>query len=325
MGKRDLAPSPLAQLVFDRLLQSSAEGVIKRPLAKLISGMSRLLQRLGDPLVCYDLNGIPLLLPLSHELPLYRKAFPDYSLNLGRIARQVAGKYSDIRVIDIGANIGDTAAILRSFARFPILCIEGNRKFLPLLQKNLTSLGGEVECAEAFVGSFTGVFRGPLHSAAGTAFLVADQNHGGQVLMQKLADILPHYPLYQEAKMIKIDTDGFDCGILVSEKDFLSRTRAVIFFEYDPFSAKRCGVECLPVFATLATIGYKKILVYDNYGDYHLMAELENKKLLEDIHQYYSGRQGKRYADVVAFPEEDSDLCEAIRASELAHFAAIRG
>ena len=57
--------------------------------------------------------------------------------------------------------------------------------------------------------------------------------------------------------------------VLLSEKDFLSKIKPVIFFEYDPDAAARYGIDCFSVFEMLNNINYASIIVYDNLGNYH--------------------------------------------------------
>ena len=45
---------------------------------------------------------------------------------LGRIASSVYAKYPEMVSVDVGANIGDTAAIIRSACPAPIVCVEGD-------------------------------------------------------------------------------------------------------------------------------------------------------------------------------------------------------
>ena len=65
-------------------------------------------------------------------------------------------------------------------------------------------------------------------------------------------------------------------------------------------------------------------MFYDNFGDYLLNIELTQKKMIEDIHNYYSGRNTERYCDICAFHKEDKDIAIKIREEELKFFASSR-
>jgi hypothetical protein len=71
--------------------------------------------------------------------------FPHYRENLGRLAAAVERKYPDRGFIDVGANVGDNAAIVRAHSSLPILCIEGSEFRYEILKKNIRSLEAEVE------------------------------------------------------------------------------------------------------------------------------------------------------------------------------------
>ena len=315
--RKNMALSFLAQLVFDAKLNLSDHGIINKILAKLLSWLRSFLIRCGDPLISYNLQGFQIILPLSHELPFYRKIFPRYAVNVGKIAQWVKTKYPDLRVIDIGANVGDTVAVFRSLARFPILCIEGNARYFGIMEKNLEVLGGDIYYEESFIGDNLGSLLGRLKEDGGTAYFDPNAARPEALAVSRLSDILVRQPLFSAAKMLKIDTDGFDCSILISEEEMLSKIKPVIFFEYDPDAAAKYGINCFSVFEMLRNINYKSVIVYDNLGDYHMMATLDNCTLLEDIHHYYAGCQSKRYADIIAFHEEDLDLCDTIRLDEI--------
>jgi hypothetical protein len=122
--------------------------------------------------------------------------------------------------------------------------------------------------------------------------------------------------MFADTKMLKIDTDGFDCAIIMSERDLLADKKPVVFFEYDPYFFENLSISGFHVFQHLRDIGYQFAIVYDNTGDYLLSTDLSNVELLQDIHTYFSGRGGMRYCDICVFHSEDSDLAEKVDNSE---------
>ncbi|MBN1984380.1 MAG: FkbM family methyltransferase, partial [Chitinivibrionales bacterium] len=168
-----------------------------------------------EPLIRYNLEGTELLLPVSHKLPLFRRQFPFYSANVGRLAAGVFEKYPDMKFIDIGANVGDTVAFLRATAHFPILCIEGDEYFFTILALNVErSSLTDVHVEHAFVGMETTTIQGRLQTKDGTGHLVSDGTGTETVNIRTLADIVKEKTLFSSPRMIKIDTDGYDCQIL---------------------------------------------------------------------------------------------------------------
>ena len=53
-------------------------------------------------------------------------------------------------------------------------------------------------------------------------------------------------------------------------------------------------------------------------------AELENKMLFSELHEYFSGRASTKYSDLCVFHSDDEDIAEILRHSELNCFRAAR-
>lgn len=251
----------MSHLIAERLVRSilaaSPNTVAGRARLKALISLRRALVRAGDPLLTWRVGGTDLLLPLSHELPFYRHDHPLYDRAIGHIAAEAGGP-----IVDIGANVGDTAAEMRAQTDAPILCIESDDRFFSLLERNAPQLE-PVELEHTAVES-----------------------------EKPLARILEEHPLFAEPALVKIDTDGMDVPIILANLDFLARVRPVLFFEYDPhFGATP------DVFERLREIGYRTMDVYENTGE--LVGRFE---LPGDIHGKYVGRRGRRYADVCAWP-----------------------
>lgn len=286
----------------------------------LISKTARkLLTKFYNPLRTFNLDGTKLLMPLSHDLPLNRRIFPQFNTALARLAAAMAQKYPAMTVIDIGANIGDTVAVLRKTVACPILCVEGNERFLCCFRKNANQFT-DVELEEAFVGPADESSQYVVESAGGgTARL--EKTSGAGVVMRSMSQILQHHPRFHDTKFFKVDTDGFDTKIILSELEFFKRAKPAIYLEYDPYLYRNAGVDSFSLFESLRQIGYRSAMIFENWGDYLLTADLSNQTLMEDIHSYYFGRRGLRYCDICVFHQDDQDVAVASRMGEL-EFAA---
>jgi FkbM family methyltransferase len=274
--------------------------------------------------VRYRIHGIDLLMPLEHLLRDYRSNFPDYCENLGRIARRVCRKYPTAPVIDIGANIGDSVAIIRHYAG-PVatLCIEPSDEFYPYLRQNAEAIGPHITCLKAAVDVSSGAIRGRLSAIDGTARLLINSSESVSVF--SLERVVQMYPQFAETKLIKIDTDGFDGRILAGASAFIQRVRPVLFWEFDPSLDAACAGPGPAIFAMLADAGYRHLAVYTNTGDYLTTLSLKDRDLLSDLISFFSGRMSSQYADLCAFPEVDADLAEALREEELLNAQQLRG
>lgn len=249
----------IAERVERAILAGDPSSSIGRARLKAAITARRALVRLGDPTVPYRIGDVVLELPLSHELPFYRHDHPLYDARIGPLAGELGGP-----VVDIGANVGDTAAFIRAETSVPILSIEGDGRFFALLERNASRLG-DVELERAYV-------EAPGHKT--------------------LAQILGEHPRFARPSLLKIDTDGMDIAILEANLDLLARERPVLFFEYDPHFGARPEI-----FDRLRDAGYTRAEWYENTGTLAATVTLPTH-----LHEEYVGHGGARYADVCVFP-----------------------
>src|SRR5688572_20032723 len=180
--------SKIAQTLLDLMLRLPATP--GNPLAKVAYVLLAALRRaavalLGDPRVAYALDGTTLLLPLSHELPVIRRRLPDYSRNIARIAAALAEKHPGMTMVDIGANVGDTVAIVRRLARFPILCIDGDPLYYALLVENTRALG-DVQHANVYIGEASTTLHATAGRHGGTGGMTTDPAGAATIQTQSL-------------------------------------------------------------------------------------------------------------------------------------------
>jgi FkbM family methyltransferase len=272
-----------------------------------------------DGLVRYRLGNALLWLPASHELPRHLALHPGYGANLARLAVRALQKYSDLKLIDVGANVGDTVALLRGQAHFPILCIEGDPRFFELLRRNAEALGPDLYLENSFLGEHRGTIAATTARERGSARIVrGGASEDGGLAVERLPDVLQRHPAFRSARLLKVDTDGFDVAVLRGALDFIAERRPLLFFEYCPYQTEQAGVSApLEVFRDLRERGYGRVLAYDNTGDFLLSFDLGEERLLEDLHAHFTGRQGKRYLDMAVLAEEDADLWTELRAAEI--------
>ena len=298
----------LAERVERMILRGDPTTPAGRARLKAAIQARRLLVRLGDPTVRYRVGSVELELPLSHELPFYQHDHPRYDRQLGTIAAELGGP-----VVDVGANVGDTAAAIRAESDVPILCVEGDPGYFALLERNAAAIRAESDvpilCVEGDPGFFAllernaaaiggveteqslveGPARGRLERGAGTAHVV----EGGAALRSKpLAQILDEHPAFARPALLKLDTDGMDVPILLANLTLLEQLRPVLFFEYDP----ALGADPV-VFERLREIGYATAEWYENTGEHVSTLELP-----AHLHEDYVGHGGARYADVCVRP-----------------------
>ncbi|BAU13362.1 glycosyltransferase of family GT4 [Leptolyngbya sp. NIES-3755] len=279
----------------------------------------------------HSIGRYSLLLPLDHALDRYQQAWQRYDTSLGYIAQAVFQKYPDASAIDIGANVGDSAALIRNYADIPILCIEGSSSFTPYLEHNAAILD-RVEIEACFVGEEdTTLSIEQIHHQSGTATIVKASDSDSKIPIRSLQSILEAYPQFQNAKLLKSDTDGFDFSILKSSIALLSSMLPVLHFEYDITFHKNAEVDAIDTLKNLAEIGYERFLVYDNFGNYLIGLSSCDVEKFRDLTAYLvsnrrvSGTPAVYYFDVCAFGAADIDVFETVRQLELDVFDRSRG
>ena len=250
----------------------------------------------------------------SHHLPRILAMVPDFGRPLAELV--LALEVASPSVIDVGANIGDTALLLARFAPGTrVLCIEGDRRFIPDLTVN-TSQIRNVTIAEAILADRTYTAHGQFTSLArqgGTAHITLDQS-GDALEMQTLDHVLGRYPEFASPDVIKVDTDGFDPAILRGAACTLRTARPVAFYEWDPFSYDAAGESDLGHAEFLTDLGYNEFLFFTNIGEPMLRVRNPGREVWESLAHYSRVRHSKNglYYDVAAFPGERQECCERL-------------
>jgi FkbM family methyltransferase len=304
-----------AQRLSDSYIHASGSS---NPFKRGARGALRLARRgilkAADPIVEYQLGPAQLALPLSHDLPYIRAWATRYGDNFVRIVAELNRQEGAAPIIDVGANVGDTVALVREVGAHPVLCVEGSSEYLPLLRANVAPLG-DVEIEPVFVGPATLSGSYALHALQGTAELrITGPEQDGATIVP-VDGILERHPRFAHTRLLKVDTDGFDALVLRSAESLLRQSHPVLFFEYFPDLAPDPD-ELPEVFSYLAGLGYRKGLIYDATGDFLVGANLDDAEFMADIHSRYRGNPAMRYADICAVHEADESIAQALRITE---------
>jgi len=218
-----------------------------------------------DPVISMDIGGVSLRMPLSHQLPTFWWRHPLYDRALPRIAKHVSDACGKVRVIDVGANIGDTAAALLLNPAASCLCIEGDTRNMPMLGFNLSRFGDRGRAVHACCDEHRGgTCKAPIREGGTTRF----SDSGGMppgITALPLDDIAAEND-YLNCNLLKVDTDGFDFKVLRGAEGLLRSARPAIFFEWQPEFLEMQHEDPLSIFPWLAERGYDELLLYGNLG-----------------------------------------------------------
>jgi len=221
-----------------------------------------------DPSVSVIIGNKKLKMRLSHKAPYFYSTSPNYDRALPRVCKSIQKVDQYLIIVDIGANIGDTAYLIsEKVSGASILCIEGDKNFLPFLYENTSEINNNVITIEPKYcvdepdnNSFNIVNKN------GTAHLsISDHNKVENI--DTLDNMLKNNNTFQKANILKIDTDGFEMLVLNGARELLKQTHPVIFFEFTPSAYVVNKQNPLDLINFLFSLGYNKALFYDNFGN----------------------------------------------------------
>jgi FkbM family methyltransferase len=311
----DLRPSPVAQAILSAALSDHR-------VARTVGQKARwLLVRHGDPLVEIRVAQARLLAPLSHERPIYQRHFTHYDTALPRLAQHLQAERGTLAVVNVGANIGETAAALLAAPGITVLAIEGDERFFQLLAANAAAnaalWGDRLTAVHGLLGVRSEVLAAAIEVGRGTGRLQAGN---GTMALSTLADVVDDHPAFRDAGLLKIDADGFDIAILRGAREWLAAAQPVLVFEYDPHFWRPVTPDGTWLFGELAELGYGPLIAYDNFGWLLWSGTVQDRRRLEELEAWLSGRDSSVYLDLCVFPVRESLSHEHFRASELQRF-----
>jgi FkbM family methyltransferase len=266
-------------------------------------------QAAGD--VNVTLWGRPLRLPANHHLPFIVHSNPFWSMPLVHCTAALGD--SKLVVVDIGANIGDTACLLESElpGRCRFVCIEANQEWLPYLTANTAGL--PVEIIRSFVGE--GQHLASEATAPGSARSRVTDAGERSLPLDEICQNL-------QVDLIKVDTDGFDFPILRSGSRTLSSRRPALFFEWDPAAWLENRENPEEVFSWLDAHGYEDFCFFSDGGLFYCRT-----KQPETIRSLIAAADARRgidavYWDVFAASREVCDRAVSLNIKAAQQLAA---
>ena len=259
--------------------------------------------------VVREVQGVKMVLPWPHRLPDYAGNGP-YGQNLVQLARALAERDSPVTVLDVGANVGDSALQILDATDARILCVEADPYFLEYLHLNVDS--------DARVAVVEALLTPDGHTEATTAVRTggttrfAEGDADDALPTVTPARLLADHPDFADLRLIKSDTDGYDVVLVPAITESWGGARPVLFFEYDHRLSRLAGNDPLEVWPRLQKLGYRDVAVWGNGGNVlgrttvdaiaDLTAPLEEKV----------GVRAQNYWDVAVVHEDDAAGLAAI-------------
>lgn len=277
----------------------------------------------------YPFGRFSLAIPDDHKLSEIHRTHPFYD-RLSYMALAELLQSAEGAIVDIGANIGDSAAQFRTVCDLPIVCVEGAEEFIACLRYNAPRLGDGVTLVERFVAP-AGAHDGGLRyvAEAGTGFLepcqAGDQpiEEARYIAVGELLEIARAAANGAEPAFIKVDTDGMDAGIV---DELLDRVRCPILFECDTVRLPAGATTPWPALFARLDSETEGAVVFDNVGLPLLCVERSVGSVLRDLSGHLHLQRAvtpvrTHYLDVLAFPRgagaQYAALSERLRADLL--------
>lgn len=251
-----------------------------------------------------------ILAPCNHILINLKNTQPYRDLCIGISAKYIYEKYPTGTIIDIGANIGDTAAIIATYSKNKLILVEGSDYFFNILSQNIAKISNEVILHNAFVSDGSSII-GSIHHWGGTSYFSENNNKDAKVQNTvRLCDIAD-----EKSTLIKIDTDGYDFKILLNSIVWLSQYTPAILFENSIRNIEDFN-NAQELIKKLYNIEYHRFIIWDDAG-YHLVStDLLN--VLEDLNKYLFkiwqniGHKSIYNYDILCLHSKDEEIYESI-------------
>jgi len=295
----------------------------------MIKTVQRLIQRFGFEIrkvdnfhlkpnreVHIQLGRFPLVVHSRSPLSVQYTKQPGYGSEFGRLATALAQKYPALSVIDIGANIGDTAAIVKNAVDAPILCIEGDPYCFSILQRNIAQFGN-VTAYRQFLGDRDETISARLEKSTWNTTIIPDQEGETAVVqLLRLDSFLKEHALSEPYKLLKIDTEGFDVKIIRGASGLIDAVKPAIYFEYNRHNMDEIGEKGVDTLYWLKEKGYDDILFFEDNGQFILSGSLSDKRLIDQLHHWVGISTNIYYFDLIVFHKDDKDIAEQFIKSE---------
>jgi FkbM family methyltransferase len=270
-------------------------------------------------------RSVPITVTFDHDLPFALSQFPQYAQNLGRVAAIVARKYPTGTILDIGANVGDSIAMIRAHGVGNIILgAEADPVFFAEALSNAKALGN-TKLSEVFISTETGVTTVAHDTNWGNGIYRPDAT--GKEIVRSIT--IEGFSAQSDTPtvFIKTDTEGYDLKILSAAKSFLASAAPVLFFEYLGLRAEEdaSGISLSSFLASIRSIGYSNLLLWNGCnGDFVQRIRIDDDEAITDFSHYARDRFGSIVFDIGAFHSRDADLFDEVYKGEVAYFDKFR-
>jgi FkbM family methyltransferase len=170
--------------------------------------------------------------PRGHPLNRIYKNRPTYQFEPWKhVAKILLKTKSNYPLLDIGANIGDSAAHFRMYSDAEILCVEADATYYRYLKKNSKEIGNTRALNALVVDDINREYRFLTRNGTGNIADSSEDSETYKGTILKLEDLV--HLLDREPCVLKTDCDGYDEKLLSEAVSLIDQTQEfpVIFTE----------------------------------------------------------------------------------------------
>jgi len=310
---------PLLQRLFGRCYElslhkhSSFRGLLSTSgvVSLLCKTVRKLLIQIADPIVLVRTPYGLTQMPFSHELPTYYFRFQLYDSLVNRLCSHIRSTLGHVCMVDVGANIGDTALCAKLSKDDHAILIEPTKKFRDCAVANIRHTAASVEVVDRLIGATNSQQQIQVGSKRGTArVLFADD--GADVEVRTIDKLLAERPSFAP-NFIKIDTDGHDLDCLQGAKRTISAFEPYVLLEADVFDSENYCSDFLHCCCRFSQCGYDRVLFYSNIGDLLWCGRITDTSVMAQL-LFYHITSDALYYDILfipkgsLFPEHEKDF-----------------
>jgi FkbM family methyltransferase len=252
-----------------------------------------------------------ILMPGNNIQLVNYKIYPDLNVQLGRLAVAIYKKFHGMTVIDVGANVGDTIAVLKSAVEVPVIAIEGDEASYSFLERN-TKQFSNVSLVKSFLSDKSQEANITFEKGGWNATIIPNKQGETKISFKTLDNVISSGGFDgAEIKLLKVDVEGFDTIVLRGALGIIQKNKPILFFEYNRENMKAINEDGLSTVLSFLEYGYNKIAFFDHKGSLVLATELKNKEVVTYMHNYISSSKNLLgYYDIAIFHEQDNDVAE---------------
>lgn len=299
------------------MLSQRSEQLLRELFYGSIFLVARFLSKIYNPIVAFKIRGVEIKLYISHGLIYNTKIFKFHDTPLPSFVKFLSSKKQDLKIIDVGANVGDTACLINDAAKTKILCIEPSKAYYSLLMAN-TKSKPNIYFSNTYLGENDEELYLEVENSIGNAIALPSKSKNE---FSKLDTLLEKKDLniFKDVNILKTDTEGFDFKILRGAVSCISRAKPALFFEFHPYFLQRNGENPIECFRFIHELGYKKYLIYHANGfPIGIFQTLDKDAILGFFN--FSLITIDTYFDILCLHESENHILEEFYLSELSRF-----